>query len=43
VLAKLGFQSVGEGEIACVSRACMVDCHLVELDRATYMTRKKAA
>jgi RimJ/RimL family protein N-acetyltransferase len=43
VLAKLGFRPVGEGEIACVSRACMVDCHLVELDRATYMTRKKAA
>lgn len=40
VLAKLGFQPVGEGEIACASRGATVNCHLVALDRATYMTRK---
>jgi [ribosomal protein S5]-alanine N-acetyltransferase len=40
VLAKLGFQPVGEGEIACLSRGCAVNCHRVALDRATYMTRK---
>jgi len=43
VLAKLGFQPVGEGEIACLSRGATVNCHLVELDRATYITRKMAA
>ena len=40
VLAKLGFQPTGEGEIASLSRGVAVNCHLVELDRATYMTRK---
>ena len=43
VLAKLGFRPAGEEERSCVSRGGPVDCHLVELDRATYMTRKKAA
>ena len=43
VLAKLGFRPCGEGERNCVSRGCKVDCHEVELDRETYMTRKKAA
>jgi RimJ/RimL family protein N-acetyltransferase len=41
VLAKLGFRPAGEEERNCVSRGCPVSCHLVELDRATYMTRKK--
>ena len=43
VLEKLGFRPSGEGERNCVSRGCKVKCHEVELDRATYMTRKKAA
>ena len=43
VLAKLGFKPSGEGERTCVSRGCKVNCHEVELDRETYMTRKKAA
>jgi [ribosomal protein S5]-alanine N-acetyltransferase len=43
VLDKLGFQRTGEAERTCVSRGGPVNCHLVELDRATYMTRKKAA
>ena len=40
VLEKLGFRAVGEAELACVSRGSTVACHRVELDRATYMTRK---
>ena len=40
VLEKLGFQPQGEGEIACLSRGVTVNCHVVALDRATYMTRK---
>ena len=39
VLAKLGFLPVGEGEIACLSRGVTVNCHVVALDRATYVTR----
>jgi RimJ/RimL family protein N-acetyltransferase len=39
VLEKLGFQPTGEGEIACLSRGVTVNCHVVALDRATYMTR----
>jgi RimJ/RimL family protein N-acetyltransferase len=39
VLAKLGFQPVGQGERNCLSRGCKVKCHEVALDRATYMTR----
>ena len=42
VLAKLGFQPAGEAERSCLSRGGPVACHLVALDRATYMTRKKA-
>jgi ribosomal-protein-alanine N-acetyltransferase len=40
VLAKLGFRPAGERERGCLSRGCSVNCRLVELDRATYMTRK---
>jgi RimJ/RimL family protein N-acetyltransferase len=40
VLAKLGFRHCGEEERSCISRGCTVNCHLVELDRATYLTRK---
>jgi RimJ/RimL family protein N-acetyltransferase len=43
VLEKLGFKLTGEGARNSLARGCKVDCHLVELDRATYMTRKKAA
>jgi [ribosomal protein S5]-alanine N-acetyltransferase len=43
VLAKLGFQPCGDGERSCTARGCVVNCHLVELDRATYMTRKKTS
>ena len=43
VLEKLGFKLTGEAKRASLARGCKVDCHLVELDRATYMTRKKAA
>jgi [ribosomal protein S5]-alanine N-acetyltransferase len=43
VLAKLGFRQCGEGERSCTARGCVVNCHLVELDRATYMTRKKTS
>jgi [ribosomal protein S5]-alanine N-acetyltransferase len=42
VLSKLGFRATGEEERSCVSRGGPVACHLVELDRATYMTRKMA-
>jgi len=40
VLSKLGFRPAGEEGRSCVSRGGPVACHLVELDRATYMTRK---
>jgi len=40
VLTKLGFRPTGEEERSCVSRGGPVACHLVALDRATYMTRK---
>jgi RimJ/RimL family protein N-acetyltransferase len=40
VLEKLGFRRVGQHERSCIARGCAVACHLVELDRATYMTRK---
>ena len=40
VLAKLGFQPAGDGEITSLSRGGPVLCRLVALDRATYMTRK---
>jgi len=40
VLEKLGFKPDGEGEIASLSRGVTVNCHVVALDRATYMTRK---
>jgi RimJ/RimL family protein N-acetyltransferase len=40
VLEKLGFRLVGEAERTSLSRGGPVNCHLVELDRATYMTRK---
>jgi RimJ/RimL family protein N-acetyltransferase len=43
VLEKLGFRSVGAEERNCISRGGPVHCHRVELDRATYMTRKMAA
>jgi RimJ/RimL family protein N-acetyltransferase len=43
VLAKLGFRSTGEEERSCLSRGGPVACHLVALDRATYMTRKMSA
>src|SRR5262245_36865598 len=43
VLEKLGFRLVGETEQNCLARGCKVRSHRVELDRATYMTRKKAA
>jgi ribosomal-protein-alanine N-acetyltransferase len=40
VLEKLGFRLTGEAERGCLARGCTVRCHLVELDRATYLTRK---
>ena len=40
VLQKLGFHPTGEGERDSASRGAKVNCHLVALDRATYMTRK---
>jgi RimJ/RimL family protein N-acetyltransferase len=40
VLEKLGFRLTGEAERTCPARGCKVNCHLVELDRATYLTRK---
>ena len=40
VLEKLGFRADSEGEIACLSRGVTVNCHVVALDRATYVTRK---
>ena len=40
VLEKLGFQPAGEEERTSISRGGPVRCHLVALDRATYMTRK---
>jgi RimJ/RimL family protein N-acetyltransferase len=43
VLEKLGFRLTGEAERSCLARGCRVNCHLVELDRATYLTRKMGA
>jgi RimJ/RimL family protein N-acetyltransferase len=43
VLEKLGFTLAGEAERNCLARGCAVRLRLVELDRATYMTRKMAA
>jgi [ribosomal protein S5]-alanine N-acetyltransferase len=40
VLEKLGFKLTGEAERSCTARGCTVKCHLVELDRAAYLTRK---
>ena len=43
VLQKLGLRPNGEERRACLARGCQVSCHLVTLDRATYMTRKKVS
>ena len=43
VLTKLGFRAAGEEERSCFSRGGPVACHLVALDRATYITRKMSA
>ncbi len=43
VLEKLGLRPNGEEERSCLARGCRVSCHLVTLDRATYMTRKKVS
>ena len=43
VLEKLGFRPNGQEKRACLARGCWVAGHLVTLDRATYMTRKKVS
>jgi len=43
VLEKLGFQERGEEARSCLSRGSDVQCHMVVLDRAAYMTRKSAS
>jgi len=43
VLQKLGLRPNGEEQRKCIARGCQVLCHLVTLDRATYMTRKKVS
>jgi len=43
VLEKLGCERTGEENRSCLARGCQVSCHLVTLDRATYMTRKKVS
>jgi RimJ/RimL family protein N-acetyltransferase len=43
VLEKLGFGACGEEARSCLSRGLDVQCHMVVLDRAAYMTRKSAS
>ena len=43
VLEKLGFGACGEEARSCLSRGSDVQCHMVVLDRAAYMTRKSAS
>jgi len=43
VLEKLGFLPDGEDVTDCLARGARVPSHVVALDRAAYMTRKKAA
>jgi RimJ/RimL family protein N-acetyltransferase len=43
VLEKLGFRGNGQERRACHARGAFVLGHLVTLDRATYMTRKKVS
>ena len=43
VLAKLGFQPEAEDVSDCRARGVRVKSHVAALDRAAYMTRKKAA
>ncbi len=43
VLEKLGFGACGEEARSCLSRGSDVQCRMVVLDRAAYMTRKSAS
>ena len=43
VLEKLGFGACGEEARSCLSRGSGVQCRMVVLDRAAYMTRKSAS